>query len=850
MLVLIFSLMVLDLIFNIGNGAEGLFDIFLTGMSLAVAAMTEFYTAFGYIIIACGIQNAVKRYSDVNSGSIIRNVGSLPNLRDLSAVIIPKEALLSVRLAKIDKIYVNGEMLESGTQKYRERTASILRYAVISTGIYGSARLQNNNLSNDNVYTSEEESILFAADSAGVYNSSLERVYPIIDHTGISRINIFETTLTRFGETNVVVMRGEAPAVLACCRYYSKNGRIHRMTDEMLNEFTIVASQTLKQAYRVVAVATCDTKYENLSRIKLCQTNMIFEGFVCIREPLLPGCAVNIERCKNAGIKVIMTCENENDNNRFIAAALGIITSDRECVNGERLLSLEPGLLEANIPMYRLYQGVDSSVIRLVIEKLRESGEKVGILTGSLSDIDLITAADAGFAQNVTISHKASDKGLDIQKIASKTERSKPIFVKNAGDSSRTGCEAVKFISDVIISEPDESGSGGFNAIVGAMGCGRIIYRNINRALRYLIASQCARLLIVLCSILSGVVLLTPLQLLFSGLVLDFGAVLVIAFERPSNYILSLKTENEDRLRRPLLSNFEYILFGLLWAAVTVFSPLVFRLTGHVLSSEQVTSAVFVSFTLTQLAALSEIKRDKSIFRSLTFNSIHLLYIGVTAAVLIAGQLYQPFGKLFGMVMPDLKCLAISLFFPVFTIIAAELYRLISSKTGRITLDSNRFRIGAIKDGSFFSSGFRVVDIEDDEKYSTTELNILDPVVSENDNGTDSDTPDTVSDENAEPIKNDDESSAGENNETGEASDISETGDDDAVEVITFDDVASSSDAVPSDDDETVDTGILAILRKKTVKFRPDFSKIKNGMTELKDNLRSKSDEYKKGRKK
>lgn len=837
MVALIFALMVLDLIFNIGGDSEGLFDIFLTATSLAVAAMTEFYTVFGYIIIACGLKNADKHYKDIISGATVRNAASLPMLRDLTSVIVSKEALLSVRLAKIDKIYVNCEMLESSDRKWKERTLSILRYAVISTGIYGSAKLQSNNLSNDNVYSSEEESILYAADSAGVYNSSLEKVYPIIDHQGISRINIFETTLTRFGENNVVVMRGEAAPVLACCRYYSKNGRIHRMTDEMLNEFLITASQTVKQAYRVIAVATCDTKYENLSRIKLVQTNMIFEGFVCIREPLLPGCALNIERCKNAGIKVIMTCDSESDNNRFIAAALGIITADRECTTGAEFLNLKPGLLEANVPMYRLYQGMDSDTTKYLIEKLQESGEKVGVLTGSLNDINLVQSADAGFAQSVTVSHKNADEGIDLQKIAPKTERSKPLFAKNPNVSSRTGCEAVKFVSDVIISEPDSTGSGGFNAIAGAMSCGRVIYRNINRALRYLIASQFARLLIVLCSVVSGITLLTPLQLLFSGLVLDFGAVIVIAFERPANDILSLRTENEDKLERPLINNFEYILFGLLWAAVTVFTPLVFSLAGHKLTSEQITSAVFVSFTLTQLSSLSEIKRDKSIFRSLTFNGIHLLYILVTVGIVVFGQLFPSFGNLFGMVMPDAKCLVISLIFPVFTLISAELYRYISSKTGRIKLDPDKFTVSAIREGKFFSSGFRVKDIDDDELYSTVELNAVsseDTAGSEKseENGGQPSETDNGADEVSESSFNNGDGTGipSEEDTDSEVPDIEES-EEDINEVINFEtltDIPVQSEAdsdTDGSDEAAVNTNIMSAVKDRFGLLKDVFRK-------------------------
>jgi hypothetical protein len=79
MLGLILLLTVLDLI--LGNSGRELLDIFLCGLALAVAAMSEFYTAFGYIIISCGIFSAVKRYKDINSGAMIKNASGLSAMK-------------------------------------------------------------------------------------------------------------------------------------------------------------------------------------------------------------------------------------------------------------------------------------------------------------------------------------------------------------------------------------------------------------------------------------------------------------------------------------------------------------------------------------------------------------------------------------------------------------------------------------------------------------------------------------------------------------------------------------------------------------------------------------------------
>ncbi|MDD4772039.1 MAG: cation-transporting P-type ATPase [Eubacteriales bacterium] len=713
MIVMILALTVLNLVFSLN--LLGLFEIFLTGLTLAVASMSEFYTAFGYIIVACGIFGAFQRNKEVNSGALIKNTAKLTTLKEMSCLIVPREALFSVREAKIERIVANGITMNANMRGFAENSANTLRYAVISTGLYGGNRLVANNMRNENVYSPEEDTIIAAAQKYGLYNIDLENRYPIIEHLPASGHNRFETTLVEYGGNNVAVVRGDAQQILGVCRYYSEKGRVLPMTAEKLNDFRITASLITKEAFRVIAVASKNTSYNNLTRIVSCQTDMTLEGLLCIREKMLPGAAMKIAHCRAANMKIIMTCDDVNDNNRYIAGALGIISGDDEIINSQRLYTIKDGLFRANIHMYRLYEGLSVNQKQTLIRYLKDSGEIVGFLARELDEISLLDEADAGFSQSITISSKAKKTRVDI------TDRSIPVYLKNSKAASKTGCDAINFVSDVIVSEPDKIGSGGFNAMVNSVEYSKVIYQNLLRGVRYLLASQSMRFFIVLYSIFTGTVLLNTVQLLFCGLIVDFAAVIIIAFERPAHDIIPTPIDTEEKLRHPFRHNAESILFGLIASALTAFIPAILKYFHIEIKPDMLSSAAFCGVILSQFVLLSEIKKDRSVFVSVSFNRVYGFVLILTAVFIAGGQLTSA-GNLFAMVRHTLPYAVVSILCPAAIFIIYELYKLIKHAAAS---KNKKRRTKPQTEKTVFSlrlSGFCIEDTDDDEATAADDL--------------------------------------------------------------------------------------------------------------------------------
>ena len=654
---------------------KGIFDVVMTGLSLAAASMAELFTAFGYIIIGCGIFNAMKRRKDVNVGALIKNAEKLEELRELDCLIIPKDGMITQSHSHAEKIYIPRRLFTATDRDRLDNFRGTILSGVISTGIYG-AGLANLNSSSRKI-TADEEALIELASELGLYNSNIDRSYPIIEHMAAGGASKFETTLTLDTDHRyMAVCRGDPEEILNACEYYSERAAIYRMSSEDRLEFLGAAQSLMRENYKVCALATGVTGYNNLQRIGAIQSDLTLEGFIAIREPLQPGIAQTVARARAAGISVILTTDRFTESDKYIAMSVGIIKDEREILTEGRMLSMSRDLLRANLPLYNMYCGISARDLAEIVGMMRADGKKVGLLAGGINGALLLKRADVGFAQAVTISPKASRSGIDIK------SRQTPAYSRIVGAHGKTfDSEALKFISDVVVSDADERGDGGFSAVISALEYSRSIYKGLLRVVRYLVTTQFARIFLTLGAIFVGMETLNSVQLCYGGLILDFAAVICAAFSKPPHDALTIHDDAEKALDKFLTVNIRPILFAL-FEAVTILSlPAFVKLFGYVLNPSEYMSICFISFTICQLINLTEYASDKSIFAAnLRLNIIYALFILVLVGTIAGALLFPAFGAILGVtrlgLIPSICCGII----PALTLGLHELYKLITKK--------------------------------------------------------------------------------------------------------------------------------------------------------------------------
>ena len=656
----------------LGRAENGIFGSFMTGVSLAVSSMSEFYTAFGYIVLACGIFGALNRKKEVNRGALIKNSAKLEDIRNLTCIIVPKDGAFNIRGMTIEKVFANGDVYASDERGYKKNAARVLRYALISTGKYGAGKLTMNNFQGENIYTPEEDAIIKGTEYLSEYNIGLEQKYPLVDHVGRDMGAAFDTSLVKYEGSYFITLRGDYSSILPLCRYYTEDSRVHPMTDVKLNELYIEAEKLARQSYRVIAIASKDTDIGSLRRVSGEYCELTLEGFLALREPMLPEAAKNVLRARNGGLKIIMLSPDESENNAVVAESLGIASSPDNMITGRALAGMKEGLFRLNLDKYTVYQGLNLSQKRLLVRFLQEKGEKVGYLCSELDEIILMKEADVGFSSSVTISDRAGGSGVDLSR------HNIPIFSKSAG-AQRRGCEALKFVSDVIVSEPDVTGTGGFNAIVDAVLCSKSVYYNLHRMLKYMISTQVARLLLVFASVFLGFTALEPAQILFLGLVTDFAAIIIIALEKPDYSLLKAPSSVGEKLLKPFSKNPEATLFGILLASGVAVGAVLLKKYG-LIADNAITLFCFISFLAAQIALLNECKREQSIFdKNVRINGAYVMMLITVIGFVLLCAIVPSVALLFG-VAPLGNYAALSTLAPAIVVTAA--YELFKAASG------------------------------------------------------------------------------------------------------------------------------------------------------------------------
>ncbi len=640
MMVMIFLITGANLVLGAGSG--NLFDTFLTALSLAVASMSEYYMPFGFLIIACGIFTAVRKIRGVSAGAMIKGIGKLDVLRKVDCLVVPLEGVFTSSDQRVESVYTGDDEFEITHAGYAKNCTQAVRYALLSTGLYGAASIKKNHLDGNNVFTPEEEAIIKEAEKLNLAHAELEKAYPLLEHRGVGALNHMETSIVRHRDANVVVVRGGVQDVLSRCTSYRLDGRVLPLDAKKRGEVLGAASSMAKRSCRVIAVASGLTEYSKVVKPSLIQRELTFEGLLAIREPILPGVAMNIQKCKENGMAVVLLTDREDENHISFARALGLIDREDEAIGGSQIGRGRDASF--NIERHRLYMGLTVAQKRHLIKTLQGEGRVVGVLAHSLNDIILYREADIGFSQSITISDGGGRLGVDM------TARRIPVF-NQSGGSQGGSCEALKYVSDVIVSEANAKGEGGFNAVLRSILSAKCIFRNLHRAIRYLLATQTARMAIVLYALLSGTLLLTPVQILYTGLIVDFLAILMIAFSPSSRASLAdpmPEQSSEGSAGKLLMSHIFCVLAGLLLAICSASLPLLLTRCGMVLDEGASCSICFYAFLASQwMVLLCSDTYNRRGRAALKISRMTMLAILVEFVILLLCITVKPFGAWF-----------------------------------------------------------------------------------------------------------------------------------------------------------------------------------------------------------
>lgn len=351
------------------------FSMFMTSVSLGVAAIPESLPALVTIMLSLGVERMAKKKA------IIRHLPAVETLGSASVICSDKTGTLT-------------------ENKMTVREA----FPLCDESFF--ARLFV--LCNDNTGPMEKALVQYAASHGRIFETE-QKITPRIFELPFDSTRKKMTTLHNDGAQFLSVTKGAPEILLADASQYTEGGTLHPMTPAKRREFQKKAEEYAARALRVLAVGyrTSPVAHKNESLEK----DFIFAGFVGLMDPPRKEAYAAVVQCKKAGIQPVMITGDHRITAAAIGRELGICSGEEEVMTGQELDLLTDKELSRQLSRHSVFARVTPSHKVRLVKLFQEKGNVVAMTGDGVNDAPALKAADIGCAMGQT--------GTDVAKNAS-----------------------------------------------------------------------------------------------------------------------------------------------------------------------------------------------------------------------------------------------------------------------------------------------------------------------------------------------------------------------------------------------------------------------------------------------
>lgn len=371
------ALAICAVIFFIGISArQPLAQMFMTSVSLAVAAIPEGLPAIVTIVLVIGVQKMVAK------NAVIRRLLAVETLGCTSVICSDKTGTLTQNRMTLVKAWVGGEVEVPG-----ERVKNLIKLGAICSD--GSVEPGENG--ERHIGDPTETAIVAAALRLGLPKEQLSRRYPRLSEIPFDSDRKLMTTINEIDGRVVAVVKGAPENLLRLC---TEGGTLAAAeANELMS----------REALRVLAVACRELpSVPERPLPEEVERDLTLIGLVGLIDPPRPEVTASIEECKEAGILTVMITGDHVTTASAIARELGILNDVGGAVTGTELAAMSDGELAEKIEGIRVFARVTpADKIRIV--KAWQQKERVVAMTGDgVNDAPALKAADIGCAMGIT----------------------------------------------------------------------------------------------------------------------------------------------------------------------------------------------------------------------------------------------------------------------------------------------------------------------------------------------------------------------------------------------------------------------------------------------------------------
>ncbi|WP_251862490.1 calcium-transporting P-type ATPase, PMR1-type [Clostridium sp. Marseille-Q2269] len=554
-------------------------EMFLTAISLAVAAIPEGLPTIVTIVLAIGVQKMIKE------NAIIRKLPAVETLGAVNIICSDKTGTLTQNKMTVTKFYANNETQDIDKLNGEDPVHKLL--------------LQNLVLCNDATFSNDsstgdptEIALLEAGAKYNIIKNNIENEYKRIDEIPFESDRKLMTTVNNFDNKSYVMTKGAIDNLLKISKKAYINGETVNLTDEIKENIMNASNEMSKNALRVLG-ASYKTLADNDYNKEYLESDLTFIGLVGMIDPPRESVKGSIAECKNSGIKTIMITGDHKVTAFAIAKELGIAEDESQAIFGYELDDMSDSQLSSKIENLRVFARVSPEHKVKIVKALKSKGNIVSMTGDGVNDAPSLKAADIGVAMGIT--------GTDVAKGA----------------------------SDMVLTDDN------FSTIVSAIKEGRNIYNNIKKSIIFLLSCNLGEILALFIGILLGwPAPLRPIHLLWVNLITDSLPALSLGVDHGDPDIMKEKPRNPKESLFAGGAGVSLILNGLLIGILTLIAFEVGRIR-YANSLMHAQTMAFVVLSVSQLFHSFNMRHPKKSIFQLGLFSNKYLFASVIFGILL-----------------------------------------------------------------------------------------------------------------------------------------------------------------------------------------------------------------------
>ncbi|HEE9846388.1 calcium-transporting P-type ATPase, PMR1-type [Clostridium perfringens] len=561
-----------------------LLEMFLTSISLAVAAIPEGLPAIVAIVLALGVQRMVKK------NAIIRKLPAVETLGSVSIICSDKTGTLTQNKMTVTTVYTNDSYIKESEFNLNDNESKLLVDCMV--------------LCNDATYSEKSQTgdpteiaLLESPFKLNILKEKLEKEFKRIDEIPFDSDRKLMTTVNLVDDKKArVFTKGALDSILSICNKISINGKLLDFSKEYKAKVLENSNIMSDKALRVLAFAYKYISKENIVLDSL-EKDLVFIGMVGMIDPPRLEVKDSIKLCKSAGITPVMITGDHKNTAFAIANELGIAEDISQAITGHEIDKFKEEEFNEKIINYRVFARVSPEHKVKIVKAFKSHGNIVSMTGDGVNDAPSLKAADIGVAMGIT--------GTDVSKGA----------------------------SDMILTDDN------FSTIVSAVEEGRKIYLNIKKSIVFLLSCNLGEILTLFTAILlNWNSPLQPIHILWVNLITDSFPALALGVDKTKEDVMNNPPRNPKESIFVKSDKIQLIINGVLIGGITLFA---FKL-GERLYADSLIHAqtmAFVVLSVSQLfLSLSLRSNTKSAFSLGIFSNKYLVYsilLGIFLQVII-----------------------------------------------------------------------------------------------------------------------------------------------------------------------------------------------------------------------